>query len=357
MDSSRALVEIGGKIFSGWNNLSATFDMDALCPVFDADYYDKTGDVHAEIKSGSEINLYFQMDDNSTPEILIPGVISKRGREKSGDSVSSDFEASHRLVDIVQCSAIVKSQTWRSKKFSRIISDILAPFSLKLNTSELTTDPTIEKFKLESGETAFDAIERLCRSQAVLPFASTDTDLHLTYSSGKFVTADENLEDGKNILSIRESEDYDERFSEYHGITQYPSDGKKWTREMLEGKQSAFDADVERYRPMLFIAENRHDRKTLAARVAWEAQIRAGRALEHYVMVKGWYQKDDNGRPIRRWKTNERTHLYSEDFEIDEDRLIVKVEHYLGDHGKITQLTLRHPDVYKPNPSERIKLS
>jgi prophage tail gpP-like protein len=356
MDNSKAIIEIAGHAFSGWENFGASFDMDSLVPVLSVDYYDRTNQIHRAIKEGLAVTLFIQKDENSTPEQVIPGFVTNRTRDKSAGTMSASFDASHSLIDIVECSAIVKSQSWRSAKFTRIISEILKPFNIKLNSSKLKSDPVIEKFKLESGETAFDAIERLCRSQAVIPFADADRDFHLVYSD-TVASADENLEGGRNIISIRENEKYEERFSEYHGIAQYPSRGKKWTREMLEGKQSAFDEGVSRYRPMLFIAENRNDRKTLASRVAWEAQVRAGRAIEHTVKVKGWYQKDDNGRPIRLWKRNETVRLIDEDLDIDQDRLITAVDFTHGTSGKLTQLVLRHPNVFRQNPSESVKLS
>jgi len=117
------------------------------------------------------------------------------------------------------------------------------------------------------------------------------------------------------------------------------------------------DTGVTRYRPLLFVSENKADNTLLRKRVNWEAQVRSGRALEHVVVVDGFYQKGDDGEPLTLWQKNKRVNLKCNYWGLDIERLITEVHFALGAGGELTTLTLKHPDIFKPDPSEKVDLT
>jgi prophage tail gpP-like protein len=358
MNRSQVILEINGENVTGWEAVSMTFDMEELSSTFSLSLYDKAGGISSRLNTGSEVNLHVENPDvGGREELLIPGFLTTSSRSVNETDDSLEITGADKLVDLLDCSAIHEAQTWTGKKFSAIVADLLAPFGLQVDRSALTDDPKIEKFTLQSGETAFSAVERLCRSQAVLPLSTFEGNLLLGYAAGPEDKAAVDLEVGVNVLSLTESISWEDRFSEYVGIGQFPGGGKKWSKELLQGRRVAVDAGVNRYRPYLLISESKADNKILAKRVAWEAQIRSGRATEYTATVSGWYQKDGTGRPLRLWRKNERVNLKYSDWDVDAERLITRVEFTLNESGELTTLTLKHPDIFKADPGEKVDLT
>jgi prophage tail gpP-like protein len=106
------------------------------------------------------------------------------------------------------------------------------------------------------------------------------------------------------------------------------------------------------------MSENKATDKNLAARVAWEAQVRAGRGTFYNVLVQGWYQTDLVTGARRPWTINERINLRVGKWGVDEQQLITAVSFTIdNDGGRKTRLVLKNPDVYAANPSPNVALS
>ena len=338
--------------------MGMSFDMEELSTSFSFNLYDKNSVVSDAFKVGFDARVFSKPNEESPfNDLLVDGFVTKIDRSISDTATSMSIEGSDKLIDLVDCSALHDSQTWTNKKFTAIVRDILTPFALSVDTNQLRDDPKIEKFTLQSGESAFNAIERLCRSQAVLPLATPDGVLVLGYSANEFERSIVNLEVGVNVKSLVETSSWQSRFSKYIGRSQTTGNGKRWTAKMLECAAEAIDAGVTRYRPLLFIAENKADTALLGKRVNWEAQVRSGRALEHVVVVDGFYQKGDDDEPLTLWKKNTRINLKCEYWGLDIERLITRVDFALGSAGELTTLTLKHPDIFKPDPSDKVDLT
>lgn len=359
MNQSEILLEINGENFSGWESFTGSFDMEELSSEFSLALNDRDGALSSRIKTGVEANIYINNPLLGVrEELLIPGFLTTITRTVTENSDSLDVTGADKLVDLQDCAAIHDSQTWTNKRFSSIVADLLNPFDLQVDRSALTDDPKIEKFTLQSGETVFSAVERLCRSQAVLPLSTYEGNLLLGYAATPLERAIVNLEGGKNILTLTETVSWEERFSEYIGVGQTPGGGKRWTKELLQASRVAVDAGVNRYRPYLLVSESKTDNKLLAKRVAWEAQIRSGRATEYTATVSGWYQRDlVTGAPLALWQKNQRVNLLYEPWDVDTERLITRVEFALNESGEVTTLTLKHPDIFKADPGERVDLT
>lgn len=356
MNESTILLEVAGNQFSGWKDFAADFDMESLSSTFNFSLFDKSGSVTRDLQTG--LSCRVRVANPFVEDILlIDGFIVSTQRDTSQSTNNFSISGADKLIDAVDCSAIHTSQTWANKKFSLIVSNLLNPFGLTVDTTDLTDDTVIEKFTIQSGETAFGAIERLCRSEAVLPLSDFEGKLVLTYAADKSNRASNDLEVGKNVLDLSESVDWSNRFSAYIGVGQYPGKGKKWTSAMLQGSSRAEDEGVDRYRPKLFVAESKADRAILEKRVNWEAQVRSGRATQHTATVSGWFQKDNTGRPTQLWEKNKRVNLRNTAWDLDLERLITKVSFSLSGSGELTTLTLQHPDVYKKDPSEKVDLT
>lgn len=351
-NASTLAIEINGEKFTGWKRSAFDFDIESLSSSFSLFARDKKGILN-DLESGTAIKAYIE---NGRQRVLIMnGFITSRERELSENNVAVTITGSDKLIDVVECSTFRKSQTWIKKRFTEIVTDLITPFNVTLDKTDLTDDPIIDKLTIQSGETAFDTIERLCRSQAVLPISTFDGVLKLTYAGTD--RADIDLILGENIKSVREATDWTERFSDYICLAQTPGSGKRWTKAMVQGRAEAFDRGVTRYRPKVFIAESKTKATTLKQRVNWEAQVRSGRATDYSVVLSGWFQKDAIGNLLSLWEKNKLVTLVVDEYNVDRDFLITSVSMTLDESGEITVLSLRHPDTYKPDPTEEVDLT
>lgn len=348
MNKSTAQIEIDGTFFEGWKSIALDFDIESVSSSFSFSARDKDN-VLSDLDAGVKCRILINEDI-----IVMDGFITKRDETITATSHDIVITGSDKLIDAVECAAIYPSQTWTSAKFSSIVRDLLSPFEIQIDSSRLTDDPIIKKLTIQSGETAFDTIERLCRSQAVIPTSSLGGKLDLTYAAIDTDRAADNLVIGTNLKKLKKTSDWSERFSDYIGLSQMSGNGKKWTEAMVRGKAEAFDRGVTRYRPKVFVAEGRLEPELLNQRVAWEAQVRAGRSVERMAVVDGWFKKNEPSTVDTMWKKNKRTSLIIGD--TSEELLISSVSMSLDSSGEQTTIGLRHPDTYKQDPTMEVEL-
>lgn len=356
MINSIVKIELNDKLFSNWKSFSAEFDMEEISSSFSLEIFDKDFLLYEEFKVGLNCTIFVSDSINGELIKIIEGYITRLNLNISGDNTSFSIEGSDSLIDLVECSVKHENKAWANSKFTSILSDLLGPFNIELDRSQLTEDKIIPRFTLQSGESVFSAIERLCRNQAILPLSTFDSKLLLTNSDFTFFMP-LSLEMGKNILSFTESVDYSDRFSDYTGLGQYSGNGKKWTKSNLSGKATAQDLDMPRYRPFVVIAETKIERQTLSKRINWESQVRAGRSKEYQITVTDWFQRDENGNSLALWEKNKLVRLRVADLNIDSDLLITKVTFLQSESGTFTELTLKDPIIFMQNPSEQTSLT
>lgn len=345
-------IEIGGRLFSGWKSVRIDTDIESLSSSFSVGARDKDG-LLSSIVAGTECKVYIV---DKTKKLVLDGHVVQRERSLTSSAHDVSISGNDKLADLVDCSAIKSNRVWIKKKFTAIIKAIASEFSIDVNTTAVASDPIIDKYVLQTGESAFDTIERLCRTQGVLPISSFDGKLILSYAATAAERCVENLVVGQNILDIKETSDWNERFSQYICISQNAGNGKKWDAAILQCKAVSSDASVTRYRPKLFTAENRSDNAMLVKRANWEAQVRAGRSTTYSLSVRGWFQKIAGIPSSTLWEKNKRVNLKVDAWDIDEELLVTSVSYSLDNNGEITALTLRHPDTYLKDPTASISI-
>lgn len=344
--NSTVILEVGGNVYSGWKSVSLTFDMAIITNSFSVTAHDPDN-ILGQLEVGTLCKL--SSVNGSTKSLLLDGVIVAVDQELS-DTSDVTIKGFDKLIDLVDCSIMRASRTWVKKKFSGIIKDIADPFGVVVDTTDLRDDPVIEKLTVQTGEPAFDAIERLCRSQAVLPMSTFEGVLKLGYTGTAQMP--ERLEIG-NIKSLKKSTNWSERFSEYTAMSQSGGNGNRWTAAMIHSKAVATDIAVSRYRPKVFIAEGRLDNYKLQKRVNWEAQIRAGRSTTYDVDKVGWYQTASK-KTI--WEKNKLVNLYVPSLGIDDLLITSRVNMSLDSSGELVSLFLQSPDTYRKDPTEKVDL-
>lgn len=277
-------------------------------------------------------------------ETLIGGYIDMYEPELTDHTSFIRVEGRDRTGDLVDCSAVYKGGQWRGVMLEKIVRDIAAPFGIALVVAEdLDQGDTFTSFSLEEGEKAFDAIDRACRLRAVLCTSSPKGDLMLTTASDDEAGAA--LIEGENVKRIRATHTWAERFSSITVKAQAPGSDHAYGDSAAHLKGQAKDAQIDRYRPLVVLADQHTSAKMLAERAQWEVNVRMGRGKRGTCTVTGWRTgRDGMEGPL--WLPNTIAHVRSERMNLDQDMLIVGCEYVLDEQGFRTEITFSRREAF-----------
>ncbi len=332
---------VGGREYAGWTSISITRSIDAISGIFSLGLTERwpgqptvwpiLPEAECAISIGGDTVITGQVDQVAPNFSEDDHEISVSGRDSTG-----------RMVD---CSAVHSPGEWSGIRLDRIAAILAKPFGIAVVSQVDVGQPwTADKpFKLQPGESAFEALDRGCRQRGVLPISDGKGGLILTKpGQSRCTTA---LVQGQNIKSARLQNNISDRFSPVIVRGSQPG------TDFLEPEQSAAvearstDAMIRTYRPLIVIAESAVDIASARKRAQWEATVRAGRAVTAQVTVQGWRQADGN-----LWPVNSLVSVDIPWLRLSGDMLISELTYSLDESGTQTQLTLRRADAYVPQP-------
>lgn len=333
-------LRVSRQIYRGWKRASVTRSIETLSGTFRLSVTDRWEDDGAArtIRPGAECSV------SVAGEKVIRGFVDLAAPRYSGSTRETSIEGRDRAGDLVDCSAVHDPDEWNNLRLNRLVEILAKPFGIGV-TIDVDPGEPFPKFKLQPGETAFAAIERLCRTRGVLPVSDGKGGLLLTRAGRrKAPVALESLGPQGNVLAAEGEFADRERHSQYivRGFTQ--GSDLAWADEArAEGR--ATDRAIRRHRPLLIVAEGQVDKKTAQERAQWEATIRAGRARRATYTVQGWTARG------QLWQPNTVVAVRDSWLAINEDMLIASVRYRRSEAGgTLTTLTVVHPDAFKLIP-------
>lgn len=254
-----------------------------------------------------------------------------------------------RTGDLADCSA--DDGEWHDIELAALVAAIARPFGIKVYR-EADTGARFRRFRIQPGETAWEAIDRATRARALLAVASGDGNLALIRAridpEGTTPPVKIILGSAKgNALRASGTFDAHERHSRYRLLAQQggafgaPEDRAHVVAE-------AADPGVRRYRPLTLVARDQLDAAAALAQVRWEANVRRGRALRASYTLVGW--RDDLGRL---WRPNTRVRVEDPWLAIDHELLVASVRLSIHpEEGILTDLELVESMAYLPEPAQ-----
>jgi len=351
---SEIQVLVGRDRFYGWKSLEISRTLGELCGSFSFTAVDFPADEIKKIDVGSPVVIKMVADTLQEWD-LITGYVDRTER-RVDDGREFVFSGRDRTSDLVDCSADYPKNTWTAKSLSTIAADLCDPFGIGVDSIDIgANDPEIPRFSIKTGETVFDALDRLCNAYAILTITDAQGNIRLTrVGSAK---SDTSLIVGQNIQRVDFIRDFSGRYSKYTAKAQGNQKGAEWLGDKISLRGDATDVGVSRYRPLLFMTEKQETRESVQKRVNWEAQVRAGQAEGASVTVKNWMQ-DPTGRNSRPWEINETIGIKDEGFDIEAQLVVSSVTFSVSEGaGRETSLELSPPEIFAENPSEKIELA
>ncbi len=277
-------------------------------------------------------------------QVLITGYVEEMPMSYDKEAHTIQVSGRDRTGDLVDCSYIETPNKWKRQSIENIVKTLCDPFDIEVvvDTSVISEAAVeINDFAVEQGASILDDISRVCMHKAILPVCYGDGKLTLT-RAGTNKTKD-NLELGVNILSAVYEQSDLERFSKYvvkgQGVATSFFD---FGADMDSRHGEALDDVIDRYRPLIIIADGDVTDKDCEKRAAWESRVRAGQSRKIEYTVQGWTQS--NGIA---WPLNSLVTVRDKFFGIDGPRLISGLEFSIDPmSGTTTRISVVPKDTF-----------
>ena len=169
---------VDGYSFSGWTRLEVTRRLEELADSFRVDYFNQWPEQKEPIpiSAGAYCFLRYKGDP------IITGYVDEARVEYSADGQTLSVSGRSSTGDLVDCSA-VKGQ-WKNQPITAIASALCNPFDIEANLDSSADQGAVFKwFRVQEGETVFDALERAARMRGLILRSDADGNLVLTRSS------------------------------------------------------------------------------------------------------------------------------------------------------------------------------
>lgn len=330
-----AELKIDGVFYGGWKSLRVSRSIEQMAGTFELEVTERwPGKPQASpIKPGRPCQLLLD------GEVVITGYV---------DTVSPDYDANRHTIrvsgrdktgDLVDCSAVYKSGQWRKVKLDQLARDLIKPFGINLVIEE-DVGSAFASWNIQEGESVFDCLERAARMKALLLTSNPQGDLVIT-RAGKS-RLDHGLVEGENIKGARADFSWKDRFSAYtvKGQGKLGEDG-----DSAHAAPSGRSADeiVDRYRPLVVLAESHSENATLRDRAEWERNVRRGRSARGSITVQGWRHP---GGAL--WQPNMLVPVTSPMLWLNEaEMLVVGCTWTLDDNGTLTELAIAKREAFQ----------
>lgn len=330
-------LEVGGQVFSGWTEVQVVRSMEAAAGGFEISYVSST-------RTGWRIEAGQRVAVSLAGKPVIAGWIDavRHSYDATGHTLTvSGRDAS---ADLVDCTAVHTPSEWRHLLLEELAAVLAAPFKV-LVAAEVNVRPVFPVFRLEPGETAWEAIERACRLRQCLAIPDGAGGLLIT-RAGASGAASGLLTGGMggNVIAFERASDQSDRFSSYTILAQRPGDADGQPTDFAHVSGTASDPGITRYRPLVLPAEDAADQAAAGVRAQWEAAIRRARAERARATVAGW---TDGAGAL--WRPNTKVR-HRDPWDGDGEYLIATVEYTLSEAGTLTQLELVPPEAYLTEP-------
>lgn len=330
---------INGEILEGWHNVSIQRSMKSLSGQFRLDVLDRWRETHSNwpLRPGNKVEVYIG------GEKLMKGYIDNLNVSFSSGQRTIEVSGRHITGDLCDCSAVIEPPQFFNQRLDQIAKTLCKPFGISV-VVETDVGAAFEVCVVKQGETVFELLEKLAKIRGLLINSDEEGNLVITRRANGRAKC--SIVQGVNLLSGSATYDNTNRFSKY--IIKGSSKGtdEAYGENATEVLGIGIDKGVDRYRPLIVIAETSINDDLAKRRAAWETITRAGNSAAIKLTVVDWYQASGV-----LWDINQTVHVTAPFLGLDSDLLIVSNHFQKGAQGTTTELELVRPDAYYPNGS------
>ncbi|MDR1946633.1 MAG: phage tail protein [Desulfovibrio sp.] len=340
------VLRLDGVDWAFWKSCDVTVEMDAVCGAFNIQSADPQGGGYKGGATALPVSAGMECEVLIGDSLVLTGYIDKVSPSLSATDHGIAISGRSRAADMVDCSAVHKPGHWLNQNALQLATILAAPFGLSVQSVGDVGAP-FPSFKLEQGETAYEALDRILKQRELLACSWSDGGIVLLKAGA--LQNPGTLEQGVNILSASASYDMTDRYSDYLVQGQEPGSDDAWGKSVAQVHAEAKDDAVTRYRPLIVRAESRVDAAGAKQRAAWECSVRAARAVTVTVTVQGF--RDAPGGAI--WQENSMTGVKIPYLGIAQSLVTSRVTYRRdAQGGSTTVMELKDPKAFQPEPKK-----
>lgn len=340
-------LRINGIDWQGWLSCQITRSVDALAGGFALGLTDRwePGQKAMPLAAGMSCEVLCSAAGvGDTP--LIRGFIDKVDFALSATTHSVNVQGRDASGDLVDCAAVHRPGQWLRLDAAQIAAVLAQPFGVPVSVAEgVNLGGIFPTFKIEPGETAFDALSRALKQRELL--CLPDGRGGLVLSRIGQVRATTAVVQGVNVLSAKAGFDLSDRYSVYIAQGQRQGSDAAWGAACSVRGEVRDDA-VPRYRPHVLRAAQQGDAAWMRKRAVWERTLRAAKSTIVSVTVQGWRQDDGSLWPLGGLVDCDLPWLG-----IDQSLCLARIVFTKSaSAGTTAQLELKDPDAFQPEPEK-----
>ena len=337
-------LRINGVDWTYWKSVEITRQMDAIAGAFSIGLADRwvKGARAMPIAAGMECEVLIGEDP------VIRGYIDKVSPSFSAHDHGISISGRDKSADLVDCSAVQKPGHWLNQTALQLATLLAGPFGVSV-IAEGDIGAPIKSTKLEQGETAHEALDKVLKQRELLACPDGAGGLVLLKVGARKNSA--TLKQGENILSASADFDMTDRFSSYLVQGQQPGNDDVYGLAACAVHAHNQDPAVTRYRPLIIRAESSVDGAGAKQRAAWECTVRAARSVTVSVTVQGFRQGKVGEASGPLWQINALTNLDIPFLRLSQQLVTSKVTFRRdASAGSTTLLELKDPASFMPEP-------
>lgn len=337
-------LKVGGRLFGGWKAVRIERGIEQAAGAFELSVTDRWSEQSEpwQIKPGDLCEVLLN------GEAMITGYIDDARPSMDKQSHGIYVSGRDKTMDLIDCSAVYKTGQWRGAALDKIAADIASPFGIDVIISPgLNLGGVFDSFNIEEGERAFETIERAARMRGVL--VMTDGAGRLLLATASTETTGYALVQKMNVLSAELTLSWKERYNKITVKGQGKGTVDAFGAAVAHGTAGINDDSINRYRPLIVIAEQHGHGPTFAARAEWERNVRRGRGTRAVIRVPGWrYQSNGLPGKLTVWQPNVLVAVDMPYFGLAQNLLIAKCLYTMDERGgSVTELHLADPSAFQ----------
>ena len=368
-------LEVGGMKYDGWKTVRIKHSIEHLAGTFTLDVSDRWPDqteafaiepgASCTVSIGNDVMITGYIDAVHVKATATEHTITVDGRDKTGD--------------LVDCSAPPKE--WLDVAFEDIAAEVCADYGIDVIV-EASGGIVLPRKSTNTSETVHKLLDKMAKIQGVMMISDRMGGLKLT-RAGLAGEAYDMLVLGENLKSIGYERSFANLYSSITVKSQVngavaggggQTDGDINTKqigivERLSGagsgqtqtvvktnpntkvkSKAVFTVEneaIDRYRPLIIVAEDQATDDRCLQRAQWEAGTREAKSKRIQVSVQGWRQS--NGSI---WEINTLVHMRCPWVKEDQVMLISAIEFNLDDAGgTVCNMTIFPPEAYDVLPA------
>ena len=337
-DLDEVTVTVGGTAYGGWTETSIDTSMDTMAAGFKLTLTERwPGQPQRQmVKAGDKCVVAIG------GEPVVTGIIDEVEIDLDGSTHRISADGRSMGGQLADCSAVAASGSWTNLSLEAIAAQIATPLGVRV-VADSSTAPVFAKFALQSGESCWDAIDRMARQRGLIGVSFADGSVHLV--APKPGPASVTLTEGVHPFKINARHKTSDRFATYIAIGQASGNDQHYGAAVAHPKALATDAGMPLPRTLVIVAEDQATPASLQARAQWEANVRAAKAQRLTLTLPRWRQP---GGAL--WAIMQLVRVVAPSAWIDDSLMVVKVNFVSGSGGKNAVLELARPEAYTQEP-------